>query len=272
MYMPFLKITKKNAEFQIIQALKENRVKRSQSHEIFVEGIEVIKQLIRTDRKITRIIVKDRENISNWAKDLIESHKNAKIIEMAPELYNELCDKSEPSELVVTAFHSSLALEDLVLPANPFYVLFDRPSDTGNFGSFLRSADAFRVDAIFVMGHGIDIYEPKVLRSSLGSVFHHKIVSLESFEILQRFLSEEKSRISLRVIGTDSKGSVSLSETKLQRPICMILGNEAKGMSVKLQSLCDEIVSIPLDGNVNSLNVASAASIFMWDVFRNSRT
>jgi TrmH family RNA methyltransferase len=87
---------------------------------------------------------------------------------------------------------------------------------------------------------------------------------------LEEFIKNEKARCGMKVIGTDSKGDVSLTDEKLKRPTLLALGNEAKGLSVALKSLCDGVVSIPLSGEVNSLNVASAASIFMWEIYRNS--
>ena len=75
----------------------------------------------------------------------------------------------------------------------------------------------------------------------------------------------------LNIVGTDSTGETSLLEHPLTRPIAVILGNEAKGMSVALKNLCDQVVSIPVSGVVNSLNVACAGSIILWDVYKNSQ-
>jgi tRNA G18 (ribose-2'-O)-methylase SpoU len=261
-------ISVKNSEYQIIQALKTNRVKRSQTHEVFVEGIESIKQLISAGVEITRVIVYDEKNLSDWGKRLVEKHKS-KCIEMRFELYKELCDREEPSEILVTAKVQSITLIDLSLSEKPFVLIFDRPSDYGNFGSIIRSANSFNVDAIFVMGHGIDIYDPKVIRSSLGGIFHSKIIHIPSMQALENWIQTQKGKNNLNVIGTDSTGSVSLTNTKLEKPIALILGNEAKGMSIALKNLCDVIINIPISGNVNSLNVANAASIFLWEVYKN---
>jgi len=261
-------ISVKNAEYQIIQALKTNRVKRSQTHEVFVEGIESIKQLLNTDIEITRVIIYDEKNLSDWGKNLVTKHKS-KLINMSFDLYKELCDREEPSEVLVTAKIKPISLEDLSLPEKPFILIFDRPSDYGNFGSILRSANSFNVDVILVIGHGIDVYDPKVIRSSLGGIFHAKIIQIESMKVLENWIEIQKGKSHLQVIGTDSTGSVSLSNTKLEKPIALVLGNEAKGMSVALKNLCDVIISIPISGNVNSLNVANAASIFMWEVYKN---
>ena len=97
-----------------------------------------------------------------------------------------------------------------------------------------------------------------------------QIVNLESLDQLINWISGQKTKNNLVVVGTDSTGKVSLLTQPLKTPIVIILGNEAKGMSVGLQGLCDFITSIPLAGKVNSLNVSCAGSIFLWDVYRNS--
>lgn len=268
--MPTLKISAENAEFQIIQALKLNRTKRHQTKEVFIEGIESIKQALNAELEITRIITADVDKLSSWSKDLIRKNYNSKMIEMSFELYKSLCDKEEPSEILVTAKVEFLTLDELELPTQPFLLIFDRPSDFGNLGSLIRSANSFGVDAIFIIGHSVDIYDTKVIRSSLGSIFHSKIVLIQSMQEFESFISNQKKINNLSVVGTDSTGGVSLSNQKLVKPIAIVLGNEAKGMSVALKNLCDYVISIPVSGVINSLNVANAGSIVLWDVYRNS--
>ena len=97
------------------------------------------------------------------------------------------------------------------------------------------------------------------------------IIHVESMSTLKKWLSDEKKKHQIQLIGTDSSGNTSILNYQLKRPIALILGNEAKGMSVRFKQLADEIVSIPLEGDVNSLNVACAGSILLWQVFKNSR-
>jgi TrmH family RNA methyltransferase len=104
----------------------------------------------------------------------------------------------------------------------------------------------------------------------MGGVFHTGVAQVQSMAELERFIGAEKKRCGIKIAGTDSKGALPLKNETLQRPVLLVLGNEAKGMSVALKNLCGVVVSIPLSGNVNSLNVASAAGIFMWEIYRNS--
>lgn len=268
--MNVLRISSENAEFQIIESLKINRTKRAKHKEIFIEGIESIKQAVVANIEITRIITVDMNKLSGWAKQLISNCNNSKIIEMSDLLYKKLCDREEPTEIVVTAKTKPITLDKVVFSKKPFVLIFDRPSDHGNFGSIIRSANSFNVDAIFMIGHGIDYYDPKVIRSSLGSVFHSQIINIESMDQLNKWITDQKINNNIQIVGTDSTGTVSLMTKKLKTPIALILGNEAKGMSVGLKEICDFITKIPISGNVNSLNVSCAGSIFLWDIYQNS--
>ncbi|TGL17094.1 RNA methyltransferase [Leptospira yanagawae] len=266
-------MTVRNAEFQIISALRTNRTKRSKEKEVFVEGTEAIKQLITARWEVTRILYRESFVLSSWAKDVLLSFSKAKQFEVKEDLYLELSEKENPSELLITAkmnqqnvYDLSDFVETVQSKKDSLFLLFDRPSDFGNFGSILRSCDAFQVDFVFLIGHSIDVYDPKVIRSSLGALFHTKLVFVNEFESLVSFVENGKQRNGLTVIGSDSSGGEELQETKIECPTLFILGNERKGMSVNLQALCDKIVRIPMMGVVNSLNVASAASIFLWEL------
>jgi len=265
-----LSISAENTEYQIIKALKLNRAKRNKLHEIFIEGIECIKQAINANIEITRIIVKNMTGLSEWGKNVIRQNNNAKIIEMSNVLYNELTDKTNPSEMLITAKIKQHEITD-INPENPFIIVFDRPSDYGNLGSIIRSANAFNVDGIFIIGHGIDIYESKVIRSSLGSIFFTKIVAIKSMEALLDYIRIQKEVNNMEIVGTDSNGTVSIKDCKINKPIMLIIGNEAKGMSIGLKEICDKIIKIPMEGNINSLNVSCAASIIIWEIYKNTQ-
>ncbi len=259
-------LTTRNDVFQVLQALKTNRQKRSELAESFVEGIESIKQAESAGCPVTRILFADYSGLSGWARDFLARHGDAALLELRNGLYAELADRDEPSELMITVSSPRLSLSDVSLPDNPLVLVFDRPSDRGNLGSVIRSANAFGADLVVINGHGVDARDPKVIRSSLGAVFHTPVIQAESLEELSGLFSVLKRKCSLTVVGTDSSGATPLHEAGLARPLAVVIGNEAKGMSVRLKELVDVMVSIPMTGKVNSLNVACAATAILWHV------
>jgi len=265
------RIQTRNDQYQVLHSLKTNRKKRAEHGEIFVEGIEAVKQVISSGWAIRSILSADFSRLSSWGADLVENHPGARRLQLAQELYRELSDKDEPAEMMLTVEMRGQNLKTAPLPASPLILVFDRPSDMGNLGSLVRSANALGVDLIILNGHGVDPYDPKTIRASLGAVFHTPIVQNESADVLESWLNNLRSTCRLQVVGTDSGGDCTLSESGIRRPLALILGNEAKGMSVRLKQFADRIISIPLTGEVNSLNVACAGSICLWQACENSR-
>jgi 23S rRNA (uridine2479-2'-O)-methyltransferase len=261
------KISTNNSTYQILQALKTNRRKRNELGEIFVEGIESIKQVRESDYAISRILFTDYDRLSDWGKGFVGQYPAAELFTISKELYKGLSDKDEPSELMITVKKKKIALEDVKLGRDPVILVFDRPSDHGNLGTIIRSANCFAVDLIITTGHAIDHFDPKVIRSSLGAIFRTNLVHEESTEKIIQYLERQKKERGVKVIGTDSAGDTSIISGIMKKPLALIIGNEAKGISVRFKEYADHLVAIPLRGNVNSLNVACAASICLWQIY-----
>ncbi len=157
-----IRISKRNSTYQILQALKTNRAKRNELEEVFVEGIAAIKSAAISGKVVRRLIYASHDRLSDWSKRLIASSSSAQLIELDGELYDELCDKSEPSELLATIEKERLELRRIELPASPFVVVLDRPGNHGNLGSIIRSANGFGVDLVVTTGHAVDLFDPAV--------------------------------------------------------------------------------------------------------------
>jgi TrmH family RNA methyltransferase len=262
-------ITERNDRFQILDALKRNRKKRSELGEVFVEGIQAIKQGLESPWAMPeRLLIADPEGLSDWAKNLISSGRFASVVRLRRELFDELCDKTEPAELMATFKMPRRNLGDISLPDKPLILIFDRPSDQGNLGTLIRSANAFGVDLFVTHGHCADPFDPKTIRSSLGAVFRTPIVHEDSFEALETWLGALKAERGLTLAGSDSDGEVELGSAPIGRPVALVLGNEAKGMSLRLKGILDLTVRIPMEGAVDSLNVSCAGSILLWESAR----
>lgn len=270
--MRALHIARRNSTFQVIQALKTSRAKRNEQNELFVEGIASVKGALRGGWTIKRILYSDYAGLSDWGKALIADHPQAQLISLDAALYGELCDRTEPSELVVTVEKETKGLSQAELSGSPFILVLDRPSNHGNLGSIVRSANAFGVQLIITVGHGVDPYDPAVIRSSIGSVFFTQLCHEESPRALRGWVEAQKELTpGLVCIGTDSKGRESTDgDEPLCRPALVLVGNEARGLSVELKGMADRMVRIPMTGSVDSLNVACAASIILHEIARRS--
>ncbi|MCD4818964.1 MAG: RNA methyltransferase, partial [Candidatus Cloacimonetes bacterium] len=142
MKKPIIQIIRKsNDKYQIIKSLKQNRKKRNAFKEIYIEGIESIKQAISANVLVKKVIFADYDKLSNWAKEIIGKMHYEELIQLESGLYKDLSDKTDPSELIITIKYEKIKIEEIELKPNPFILIFDRPSDNGNLGSLIRSAN-----------------------------------------------------------------------------------------------------------------------------------
>lgn len=262
-------IGKRNSSFQHLLAIKTNRTQRLAHNEIYVEGVRNINLAIKYGWKVKHWVF--RQNLSNWAKEKIASNKTQENYCLTDELMAELSGKTDTSELVAIF---EIKKAKLKFSKNPIIVLFDRPSKKGNLGTIIRSADAFGVDDILVCGHGVDIYDPEIIVSSMGSYFATNLVKLETNEEIVSTINELKTKFpTLKVVATTELGDESIKKFNFTVPILLLVGNENAGLSKFLLDLADFSVKIPMVGEASSFNVACATSIFLYEIFssRNAK-
>ena len=147
---------------------------------------------------------------------------------------------------------------------DPFVVILDRITDTRNFGAITRVADASGVDAIIIPEKESAIITSDAIKTSAGALNYVPICKVKSLKKTIRFLKES----GLNIISCSEKGNNKIYNSELNSPCCIILGSEKDGISKNLLDQSDEILKIPMNGYVDSLNVSSSASIIFYEVVR----
>lgn len=267
--MKTIKIGKENATFQEILALKENRTKRYSCKKFFVEGVQNIKDAIANNWEIDSFIFSNLDSLSSWAKSVLEYAKNC--YELSEDLMAKLSDKDETSELlaIVKMKEQRLQINNL---KNPLFILFDRPSKKGNLGTIIRSADALFVNQIFFTGHSVDIYDHIVITSSMGSFFKVPFKFIESNVEFENLVKDLKLKYkNLQVVATSLQTNNSLEKCNFKNPTLLLIGNEANGLSKFYIDKSDELVKIDMNENIDSLNVACATSICLYEINRQRK-
>lgn len=262
-------VGKENATFQHLEVLKRNRAKRAQYGEVFVEGVAGINALLRAGWKVIAVAYDRERPLSGWAREVIAQADPESILRLAPWLMEKVSDREDPSELIVIAERRVRRLDEVRLDPSSALLIFDRPSNHGNLGSLIRSCDAFGVSALITLGHSVDIFDPVVLRASLGAFFSVPVIHSPSPREIEAWLAKERARVpEIRLVGTSAEGARPIHEVDLTGPVAVVLGNEAGGMSRKLVEMVDELAAIPMAGTVDSLNVACAGTVVLYELAR----
>lgn len=268
-----IKIFSENATFQILDALKRNREKRSKLHCFIVEGVRNISNVIKYGWNVKWFIYTRERTLSQWATDILRTSQAGIHYEIPLKLLKKLSSKEETSELLAVVEIMKDDIHRIPLGNKLLVVVFDRPTSPGNLGTLIRSCDAFGVNGLVVTGHAVDIYSPETISATTGSFFALPIVRLASHEDLITWIREVKKRFSdLQIIGTDEKGKNSIDNHDFTKPTIFLVGNETWGLSTAYKALSDDMINIPMQGSVSSLNVSCATSIMLYEANRQRKT
>lgn len=267
-----VRIFSRDAAFQKFEVLKTNRNKRHRYGEFFVEGVRNINEAMRNGWQMRAFLYDPGQQLSGWARDMLRSTHADVHYELTPELMRALSAKTDTSELLaVAAMRPDDDAGALMGKQNPVFALFDRPSNKGNLGTMLRSCDALGVSGLIITGHAVDIYEPDVISSSMGSFFSVPFVRLSDNREIELLIGRLRAEYpGLRVIGTTAHGQDHLFDVDLRGPVLLMIGNETDGLNRHLAGLADAMATIPMSqsSSASSLNVSCAATVMFYEVAR----
>lgn len=265
-----ISIHSKNSTYQKFEVLKTNRNKRYRYNEFLVEGVRSLNEAVQNHWKIKSFLY-DKGSLSHWAENMIHTVHTEQNYCLTPELMRDLSGKTDPSELMAVIEMREDRLERVPLSSEPFIVLFDRPSNKGNLGTMIRSCDALGADMLVITGHAVDLYDPDVVVSAMGSFFNMPVVRIGDNTELFSFLAELKEKYpTFKVVGTTAHKEKPLYDVDLTQPLMLMMGNETMGLNKAFKEYCDELCTIPMDEGsyASSFNVSCAASILMYEVVR----
>ncbi|MDH6365130.1 TrmH family RNA methyltransferase [Enterococcus sp. PF1-24] len=243
---------------QWIKELKkyQKRKYRQLDQKYLLEGFHLIEEAVKGQAPVEAILVTQR-GMSEWGSWLAEFPEE-KLYFVSDEVMKQLSELPTPQGILAVVAMTNQA--EITFAGK--WLLLDNVQDPGNVGTMIRTADIFGFTGV-VLGEGTaDIYNPKVLRSMQGSQFHLPIIQKD----LQTAIKELKAFGSL-VYGTElNEEAVALNAINKTTNLALIMGNEGQGVQKELLTLTDKNIYIPIKGQAESLNVAIAAGILMYEL------
>lgn len=268
--MKEVKVFSKNSTYQKFEVLKTNRNKRYKYNEFLVEGVRSLNEAVKNNWKIKSFLY-DKNRLSGWAQDMIHQVDTDVNFYLSPELMKDLSGKEDTSELMAIVEMREDRLENVVLSETPFIVLFDRPSNKGNLGTMIRSCDALGADMLIITGHAVDLYDPDVVVSAMGSFFNLPVIRISDNQALFAYVDQMKKQYAgFITIGTTAHNEKPIDSADLTAPLMLMLGNETMGLNKAFKEYCDLLCTIPMSEKsyATSFNVSCAASILMYEITR----
>ena len=262
-----LQVSSANTAFQRLDVIQRNRTKRHRYGEFLVEGVRAINSALAGAWDIRAFAYARGRTLSRWASDILEASTAESHFEIAPELFEQLSGKEDPSELLAVVAMRPDATQRIATRAGMVVLVVDRPASPGNLGTVIRSCDAFGAGGVIVTGHGVDLYDPATIRASVGSFFAIPCIALGSHNDVATWVGDVRRELpSLQVVGTSARASTPLRDFDWSGETVLIVGNETHGLSHAYRELCDAVVTIPMHGMATSLNAAVATSIVLYEI------
>ncbi len=253
--------SKENQFIKHIKKLKDKKY-RDINNEYLIEGIKLIKEAIQEKAKIKQIVICDEcEKIEAISKDFMYEIAKHECIYVTKKLFETLTNVVEPQGILAIIGKSDPKQE--INYNEDIIVALDDIQDPGNLGTILRTVDSIGLTQIIISKGTADVFNPKVIRSSMGAIFRVKVI--ESEDLKQTLLEIKKHKFELLVTSLQTKKSVY--DIKYKKKI-IVIGNEANGVSKEIQELSDYKIKIPMLGKTESLNASVATGIILYEYVR----
>ncbi|NLC67381.1 MAG: 23S rRNA (guanosine(2251)-2'-O)-methyltransferase RlmB [Clostridiaceae bacterium] len=264
-----------NPMIKEIKSLKLRKY-RERKGLFFVEGERIVEEALKSGAGIQRIVVAEK---AAWDEKLaglvsIAGARGYEIIKVPESLFRDISDTENPQGVLAVVKMSTHSLKDIIRNStftgvgqkrNPgYFVILDEIQDPGNMGTIIRTADAAGFHGVIISNGCVDVYNPKVLRSTMGSIFHLPIHLSGDLAVT---LKEVKAS-NIKIYAAHLKGNKYYYEVDMTQGAAIIIGNEARGISLESEKMTDVLVKIPMPGKAESLNASVAAGLLMYEAIR----
>ena len=246
-----------NKTLKLIRSLQRKKG-RMDSGLYFAEGTRLVSEALKYRNSDIKFLIAS-DNFAQKNKNFMNSlDENGKTVYTSKEgLFKEMCNTETPQGIGAV-----LKIPDVTIPdwcLLKFVLVLDGVSEPGNLGTIIRTAEAAGIDAVVLTKGCADLYNPKVVRSSMGSLFRMICVSDVDAELIADLKSE-----GFTIVSTALKDAAEITDVKIDGKRAVIIGSEAFGVSEQILKISDIRIKIPMEGMVESLNAAIAAGIVMY--------
>ena len=240
--------------------LKEKAKARSRSGTFLIEGKKEISLAIKGNYEVETVLFYSKICSHIEVKKISEDFE---LIEITKEIYEKLSYRDTTEGVIGISKIKDLSLSKLKLSKNPLILIADCIEKPGNIGALLRTADAANLDAVIIANPKGNIYNPNIVRSSIGCIFTNQVATGTTTEIIA-FLKENEIAIYCATLQTKT----TYHTQNYTKPTAFIIGNESSGLSQEWRGASDKNIIIPMQGKIDSMNLSVSAAILIFEAKR----
>lgn len=253
--------SKDNPKIKELTKLISSKKERIGSGTFVIEGIKLLHEAYKEKAEILSVFV-STQALEKYNDTLLPVVNACVFYEITDEIARKVSDAKTPQGVFAIVKSKFNGLE--VINKNDIKILvLNNIQDPGNLGTLLRTADAVGIDAAILCENCCEVYNPKVVRSTMGSIFRLKIIHEESFASVIDFFKQNGIESFAAIVNENAE---KLSSISFPKRCAAVIGNEGNGLDKQHISLCDRFLTIEMKGNTESLNASIAAAIIMWEM------
>lgn len=245
----------KNPIVKEMKALNQKN-KRRQTGYFLIEGEKMLGEALTSGCVIQTVLVSEQKPLSSALEQLL-TQQGAHLFTVSDHVLQSVCDTETPQGSV-----ASCSFRPAPTHWGSQCIYLDGLQDPGNMGTILRTADAMGIDLVVAAGC-VDLYNPKVVRSTMGSLFRQQVLVTDQGTAILQQMRKDGWRVLSSVLDAAAQ---PLTQANLTGKVCIVIGNEGRGVSQQVLDCSDGTVYIPMSGGAESLNAGIAAGIFMWEL------
>ncbi|WP_018084430.1 TrmH family RNA methyltransferase [Desulfurispora thermophila] len=261
-----------NQLVKYLNRLKEKR-HRSQEQKFLAEGTRFVEEALAVPGLVEMLVYSPELLPAGRSEPLLELARQAgvSITAVSARVFRVLADTQTPQGVLAVVKMPVLKLDDLALllglasqRGNPLLVVVDGVQDPGNLGTIVRSAAAFGASGLVLCRGTVDLFNPKVLRATMGAVFKLPVWQDVDINTLGHLLQQ----MGLEILLSSPQGDVSLTAAGLTGRVALVIGSEARGVSNQWRQFTRRAFRIPMQEDVESLNAGIAAAVILYEAYR----
>lgn len=249
-----------NPYIKSLVLLQEKAKARKQSGTFLIEGMREIELALKGKYELETVLICPELIDKSYNLAVLPSYN---LIEISKEVYQKLAYRDTTEGIIAVAKTKSLLLSDLQLPENPLILVMEAIEKPGNIGAMLRTCDAANIDAVIIANPKTDLYNPNIVRSSVGCLFTNQIATGTTEEVI-KFLNQKN----ITIFGATLQNSQFYHQQDYTTPTALVVGTEATGLSEAWRSNTIQNIIIPMQGEIDSMNVSVASAILLFEAKR----
>jgi TrmH family RNA methyltransferase len=256
-----------NPTIKQIRKLRE-RKERQQSGLFYAEGLRIVIEAARQKAPIRTLVFAPEMLTSEQGMNEIRElqGRGIEVLEVSQSVFSSLALKDDPQGIAVVVSQAWQSLEQVRLIEGDLWVALEEVADPGNLGTILRTCDGVGAQGVILLDHSTDPYDPTAMRASMGAIFTQTLVKTD----LDTFSGWARAG-EVPLIGTSGSAQRDYHGFNYPSKFVLLMGSERQGLSEEALDLCHSVVSIPMAGRSDSLNLAVATAVVLYEVFNYRR-